>query len=69
MSFQVDAVYENGTLKLDHALPLTERERVTVFIKTKMSRVRQSAGLVPWQGAAQALEYLLGPDNVPGAHE
>ncbi len=66
MAFEVEATYEKGVLKLDQVLPLPEQERVTVVVKPKVSRVRKSAGLVPWQGDQQALDYLLGPDNHPG---
>ena len=63
MSLEVQATYENGILKLDQPLPLSENERVTVTIQSQVSRVRQSVGLVPWNRDARALEHLLGPDN------
>ena len=65
MSLEVEATYEDGVLRLDMPLPLGEHERVTVSIKPKTSRIRQSAGLLRWTGSPQALEYLLGPDNQP----
>jgi len=33
MSHVVDATYENGVLKLDRPLPLTEREKVRVTVE------------------------------------
>jgi predicted DNA-binding antitoxin AbrB/MazE fold protein len=33
MSFEVDATYENGVLKLDEALPLAEHQRVKVVVQ------------------------------------
>jgi predicted DNA-binding antitoxin AbrB/MazE fold protein len=65
MSLEVEATYENGVLKPDKPLPLGDHERVTVSIKPHPGRIRRSAGLIRWQGEAQALEYLLGPDNQP----
>ena len=63
MSLEFQATYENGILKPDQPLPLSEHERVTVILQPQVSRVRQSAGMVPWNGDARALEHLLGPDN------
>lgn len=65
MSLEVEATYEGGVLKLDKPLPFDDRERVIVTIKSRVGRIRQSAGLIPWRGEAKALEYLLGPDNQP----
>jgi predicted DNA-binding antitoxin AbrB/MazE fold protein len=63
MSFEIEATYENGALKPDKPLPLEEKERVTISIVRKSSRVRQSAGLVPWTGKQEDLDALLGPEN------
>lgn len=65
MSIEVEAIYENGVLKPVAPLPLKENERVRVSIKAPSSRIRQSAGLLKWNGQPEALEYLLGPDNHP----
>jgi len=65
MSLEIEATYENGTLKLDSPLPLAEQERVVVNIQRKASRARQSAGLLPWTGSLQDLDALLGPENHP----
>jgi predicted DNA-binding antitoxin AbrB/MazE fold protein len=65
MPLEVEATYENGVLKLDEPLPLEEHERIVVTVKPKVSRIRQSAGLLRWTGEPQALEYLLGPENQP----
>jgi predicted DNA-binding antitoxin AbrB/MazE fold protein len=42
MPLEVEATYENGTLKLDKPLPLTEHQRVTVRIEPIMSQIRQA---------------------------
>jgi predicted DNA-binding antitoxin AbrB/MazE fold protein len=65
MSLEIEATYENGTLKLDGPLPLAEQERVVVNVQRKGSRARQSAGLLPWTGNLKDLDALLGPDNQP----
>jgi predicted DNA-binding antitoxin AbrB/MazE fold protein len=33
MSFELEAIYENGTLKLDRPLPLVEHQRVKVVVQ------------------------------------
>jgi predicted DNA-binding antitoxin AbrB/MazE fold protein len=68
MMLEAEATYENGVLKLDKPLPLDEHERVTVSVKPHAGQIRRSAGLIPWKGDAEALDYLLGPENQPG-HE
>ena len=65
MSLEVEATYENGVLKLDKPLPLGEHERVTVRVQSHGRRIRDCAGLIPFQGGRDAREYLLGPDNQP----
>ncbi|MBI3468227.1 MAG: antitoxin family protein [Planctomycetes bacterium] len=47
MSFTVEAVYENGTLKLTQPLPLREQEKVRVTIEPATSRAQATAGLIP----------------------
>lgn len=36
MSITVEATYEDGTLKLDEPLPLKERQRVEIVIRTPL---------------------------------
>jgi predicted DNA-binding antitoxin AbrB/MazE fold protein len=66
MNVEIEATYENGVLKLDQPLPLQERQRVHVTVRMPSSRAQQSAGLVPWAGSLEDLEYLAeSPDNSP----
>jgi len=58
MSLEVEAIYENGVLKLDKPLPLNEHERVTVQIKPHVSRSRKSAGSLKWTGDPQVLREI-----------
>jgi predicted DNA-binding antitoxin AbrB/MazE fold protein len=67
MTVTVEATYENGVLKLDQPLPLSEQQRVVVVVHTQPSRARQSAGLMGWKGDAATVEYFaLSPDLDPG---
>lgn len=58
MAITVEAVYENGVLKLSAPLPFREREKVRVTLATQTSVARESAGLIPWQGDQETLERL-----------
>jgi predicted DNA-binding antitoxin AbrB/MazE fold protein len=60
---EIDAVYENGTLKLPHELPLRQGQRVTVTIHPPQTAGQRLRGLIQWKGSQEDLEYLLGPDN------
>lgn len=50
MSFEVEAVYENGMLKLDQPLPLDENQRVKVVVSDPGGRARATYGIIGWQG-------------------
>jgi predicted DNA-binding antitoxin AbrB/MazE fold protein len=66
MHLHVEATYENGVLKLDEPLPLTEKQRVSVTVYTEPSRVRQREGVIKWTGSVDDLEYLAeSPDLDP----
>jgi len=64
MSHVVDAIYENGVLKLDHPLPLEDRAKVRVTVESladvvsRLDAVRRTYGMVPWSGDAETLERL-----------
>jgi len=69
MILAADAIYENGVLKLDKPLALSENQRVRVIIHTEPSRVSQSYGLLKWTGSVEDLEYLAeSPENSSWAH-
>jgi predicted DNA-binding antitoxin AbrB/MazE fold protein len=66
MAVEIEATYEQGTLKLDSPLPLADNQRVRITVHLPGSRARQSAGLVPWNGSLEDLEYLAeSPENDP----
>jgi predicted DNA-binding antitoxin AbrB/MazE fold protein len=52
VSITVDAVFEDGVLKPKQPLPLDERAEVRITIDAKVSRARQTAGLMGWTGSA-----------------
>jgi predicted DNA-binding antitoxin AbrB/MazE fold protein len=56
MTLTVEATYENGCLKLAQPLPLQEHEKVRVTVHSAVSRARQTAGLMGWQGSAELAE-------------
>jgi predicted DNA-binding antitoxin AbrB/MazE fold protein len=58
MSFEVQATYENGVLKLDKPLPLDEHERVTIHVKPHANRIWQRAGALKWTGDPEVLRMI-----------
>jgi len=58
MSLEFDAVYENGVLKPTSPPPLTEGQHVRLAVVPYGSRVRQTAGLIPWNRSVEELECL-----------
>jgi predicted DNA-binding antitoxin AbrB/MazE fold protein len=63
MSFEVEATYENGVLKLDKPLPFQEHERIVVTVKSKTSRVDESYGLIGWTGDPEILRRIAEDDE------
>ena len=58
MAITVEAIYENGVLKLTQALPLQEHEKVVVTVKSAVSRVRKTAGLIGWTGSQEDADFV-----------
>jgi predicted DNA-binding antitoxin AbrB/MazE fold protein len=54
----VEAVYENGSLKLDHALPLAEHQRVKVIVQPEATLARRTYGIIGWQGDSEAVRRV-----------
>ncbi len=59
MTLTVEAIYENGVLKLRKPLPLREREKVQVTVLTQPSVAQLTYGMLGWKGAAEAFDQLL----------
>jgi predicted DNA-binding antitoxin AbrB/MazE fold protein len=66
---EIEAVYENGMLKLPRELPLVEGQKVTITVHPTGSAVDRLYGMLPWKGSQEDLDDLLGPDNHPWAVE
>jgi predicted DNA-binding antitoxin AbrB/MazE fold protein len=63
MPYNVEATYENGTLKLAQPLPLKEHERVQVTVQPLTSWVEETYGILGWTGAPEELRRLaLAPE-------
>lgn len=66
MSIEAEAVYENGTLKFDHALPLEEHQRVRVSIETDLVNcvARRIYGIIGWKGDSETIQKIaLQPEH------
>jgi predicted DNA-binding antitoxin AbrB/MazE fold protein len=72
-TLSIQAIYEDGVLKPDRALPLREHEQVSVSVEVSgdhqpsfdaaVDRVRASAGMLGWTGDAETVERLaMDPD-------
>jgi predicted DNA-binding antitoxin AbrB/MazE fold protein len=59
MTITVEAVYENGMLRLERPLPLKEHEKVTVTVQPDLSLARQTAGMIGWNGDAETFDRIL----------
>jgi predicted DNA-binding antitoxin AbrB/MazE fold protein len=63
MSIEVEAVYENGVLKLENPLPFQEHGLLVVTVKPKTSRVEASYGLIGWTGDRETLRKIAEDDE------
>ena len=63
MAITLEAVYENGALKLTQPLPLREHEKVRVTVHTAISKARRTAGLMGWKGSAELADrFAVDPE-------
>jgi predicted DNA-binding antitoxin AbrB/MazE fold protein len=66
MAIIVEAVYENGVLKLAEPLPWKDGERVCVAVSSLDSPSLKAYGIMGFKGTAEEAEYLvLDPDLLP----
>lgn len=54
----IEATYENGMLKPDRPLPLSEHQRVQVSIQIAIDPVAASFGMFGWKGDTETLERI-----------
>jgi predicted DNA-binding antitoxin AbrB/MazE fold protein len=63
MTITIEAIYENGVLKLAEPLPLKDQEKVTVTVQTEKTWTEQTYGLMGWTGSAELADYFaMDPD-------
>jgi predicted DNA-binding antitoxin AbrB/MazE fold protein len=63
VSITVEAVYENGVLKVAQPLPFQEHEKVRITVMPAVSHVRRSAGLIGWTGSQEDADFVaLSPE-------
>jgi predicted DNA-binding antitoxin AbrB/MazE fold protein len=66
MAITVEAVYENGVLKLAEPLPWKEGERVIVAVSSLNSPILKAYGIMGWTGDVETLERIaLDPEFLP----
>jgi predicted DNA-binding antitoxin AbrB/MazE fold protein len=66
MAIIVEAVYENGVLRLSQSLPWREGERVRVTVSSLDSPLLRAYGIMGFKGTGEEAEYLaLHPDLLP----
>jgi predicted DNA-binding antitoxin AbrB/MazE fold protein len=66
MAITIEAIYEDGVLKPAQPLPLQEHEKVLITVKSAVSRVRQTAGLIGWTGSQEDADFVaLSPELDP----
>src|SRR5438552_2350095 len=58
MAITVEAVYENGTLKLKEPLPFKEHETVRVTVEPARTWAERTAGMLPWTGDPEILHQI-----------
>jgi predicted DNA-binding antitoxin AbrB/MazE fold protein len=63
MAITVDAVYENGTLKLERPLPLKDHEKVRVTVEPALTWAEQTAGMLHWTGDPEMLHRIAEDDE------
>ena len=63
---ELEAIYENGTLKLTQQLPLQEGQKVAITVHLASSGSRRRHGLIKWKGSQEDLHYLILSDENSG---
>ena len=63
MPLTVEAIYEDGCLKLTEALPLKEHQKIRVTIPIEPSTLKQAYGIMGWTGSDEVADrFALGND-------
>ncbi len=59
MAITVDAVYENGVLKLSEPLPWKDGDTVRIAVTSVDSPLLKAYGIMGWKGTSEELDHLL----------
>jgi predicted DNA-binding antitoxin AbrB/MazE fold protein len=68
MPITIEAIYENGVLKLSQPLPLEEHETVRITIEPQISWAERTARMLQWTGDPEVLRRIAEDDEF-GIHE
>jgi predicted DNA-binding antitoxin AbrB/MazE fold protein len=63
MAITVEAVYENGMLKLKEPLPFKEHEAVRVTVEPAPTWTERTAGMLKWSGDPEDFRRLAEDDE------
>jgi predicted DNA-binding antitoxin AbrB/MazE fold protein len=63
MMITVEAIYENGALRLTGPLPLQENEKVRVTVESSGGWTARTAGMVEWSGDPGDLRRIAEGDD------
>jgi predicted DNA-binding antitoxin AbrB/MazE fold protein len=63
MSITVEAVYENGVLKLEQPLPFKDQEKVRITVEPQLSWADRTAGMLKWPGDFEDLRRIVEEDE------
>ncbi len=64
MSLEIEAIYQNGVLKLPRQLPLDEGTLVKITIHPPAQQGASKTTVIPWTGSSEELErWLNEPDE------
>jgi len=63
MVITIEAIYEDGVLKVKRPLPLSEHEQVQLTIESKGNWVDRTAGLIQWTGDPEDLRRIAEDDE------
>jgi predicted DNA-binding antitoxin AbrB/MazE fold protein len=64
MGLEIEAVYQNGALKLEREIPLENGQRVRLTIHPPGGRVEKAYGLMGWQGTSEEFQQIaLNPES------
>jgi predicted DNA-binding antitoxin AbrB/MazE fold protein len=56
---EIEAIYENGNLRLPRALPLREGQKVTITIHPTGGAAERLYGLAAWEGDREQFDHWL----------